>query len=293
MTVKIFRHTHFPEDLNDKFDESFKESDILVVENAVSESSNGLKEFFNSLASRGKYEHSVRSNGSIDYHQKLITFITNSKKQIEVEKPPVSLDELEKIKFLRWDSLDDFCYGNLERACEKRLEALGLVNEINNKRSNSLVGQLENIQKINENKSILALVEPSRGLSIYLGLKKDGFEVKQELSYRNIIFECEDQVGRRILFNKPYTKESLAKYFVCNSIFSYLKNDLGLTRSQSIEKSTKVAEKLSFEDIKSLSTYIGQDVLRRNMDVEATIVWLKKRGIEVADKNSEKIPYIT
>jgi len=290
--IKIFRHNHYPEDLNDRFKRSFNESDIIAVENASSQSSEGLKNFFNSLSSKGYFEHSVRSEISRDYYKKLITFITNSKKQIEVEKPPIVLDEIERIKSLRFDSLDYFCEGNLDKACYKRLEALKFSDELNKKRINSMSNQLENIQTTNENKNILALIEPIRGLPIYMELKKNGFNVVQELSHNNIIFDCDEQVGRNILFNKSYTKDSLARYFVCSSIFNYLNGDLDFSRKKAMEKSLEVTENLSYEDINSLSDYISKDILRKNMYVDATVVWLKKRGVKLADIESDRIPYI-
>jgi len=94
MPITIFAQGHFPEDLNQNFENLFKKCDILVAEVAVKEKYDDVKTYLNQLSQIGYSDDTFLSPVNPEYSWKLQEFIKNSKKQIEVEKSPISLKEL-------------------------------------------------------------------------------------------------------------------------------------------------------------------------------------------------------
>jgi len=136
MTITIFAHGHFPEDLNQNFENLFKKCDILVVENAVKEFYGEIKNHFNQLSQRGHSDYRLHLEESPEeYRRKLEEFIKNSKKQIEVEISPVSSEEVNKSKEdLSSKFFKAFVNGKLEEACSKMLELCQFEVEISKKK---------------------------------------------------------------------------------------------------------------------------------------------------------------
>lgn len=280
MPITIFRTPHSPKALNKIFEKRFEECDIFLTEQGFNDGYNEIKEYLSELSNKGYSSKPLQFFGAHfdEYGEKLKSFIKNSKKQIEVEKSPFTLEDYERVESLADSAEDKFCKGDLEIACAKMVEYLVEVNERDKGRMESLSEQLINLQKENKNKRILA--EGGSDHLIHYKLKEKGLDVKQEFPYKPLILPIHTEVKRRIAFNKPFTMESVAKSIVEYFIIQYLMG-IGSTPKQIIEKPRKILEKLSYNEIRDLSKYISENSLRRQMPSEAIILWLKNKGFEI------------
>jgi hypothetical protein len=139
------------------------------------------------------------------------------------------------------------------------------------------VNQLVKLQEENEEKEIL--VEIGANHTIYHKLKEMGLEVKQEFPYEPYIFNLYGELMRRFIYNKPYTRELAARTIVEVLVVDYL-DKIGLPFSSQLKNLRKFLEKLSCEDINSLSIFLSKNSWRRIMPLESVILWLRKRGFE-------------
>jgi hypothetical protein len=202
MPITIFRCGHGSEELNEKFKELFEECDILVVECGNKEFYNEFKEHLNQLSQIGYSTHNFERRFE-EVLQKLEDFIKNSKKQIEVEKSPISLEEYRKVDALFLGSQNVFMSGKLEDACTLFSACCKYMVEIVRKRDAALAEQLIKLQRKNENKKIL--LEIGAGHFVHYELKKRGIAVKQEFPYLPYTFSLADELRRRIQLRRSYT----------------------------------------------------------------------------------------
>jgi len=280
MPITIFRCAHSPEELNEEFEKLFKECDILLVENSFNDWCYPFKKYLSDLADKGYSSMpSFRAIHFDEYQKKLEAFIRNSKKQIEVEESPTSLEEFERIDKLTDDSINTFFKGDVERACTKMIRSMIKIWEDDVKREKSLEKQIPRIQKENKGKRILFPLGMDH--FIYYKLKEGGLDVKQQFPYKTIMFPLYIEVKRRIGLNKPFTTESVAKSITEIIIEHYLLNNTESTPKEVIEKPREIVEKLSYEDIKNLSKYISEKFWRRKMPGEATVMCLRNKGFEI------------
>ncbi|MEM5872385.1 MAG: hypothetical protein QXD55_00775 [Candidatus Aenigmatarchaeota archaeon] len=280
MPINIFRCSHVPEDLNEKFVKLFKNCDILLLEHAINKDYEIQRKCVSDLA-KGNLNYTIFFDSNDIFYgfvEKLLSIIKNSGKQVELERSPVSFKEFEKMVEIRENSMLEFFNGNFTEAYEKRLKFHYEQAKLLRRRDLSLTEQIIELQNKNKDKNILSLIGSDH--QIYYYLRKRGVEVKQEFPYKPYVFDCPSELNRRITFNKPFTQDLVAKTFVNNIIGHYLE-DLGLPPDRLIEKARKISEKLSYEDIKSLSKYLGEDFLRSKMPEEATVIWLRKKGLEI------------
>jgi hypothetical protein len=276
MSITIFRHSHDHRELNKKFEELFRKSNIVVVEHGFKETYTKMKTYYNQLSQKGHSDYFTTSIPPfVKYSNRLENFIKNSGKQIEVEKSPVSENEWIKLDTLSYVSTQAFLNGKLEEACKKELEsAIGSV-EIEEKRENSLVKQLIELYEENENKQILVLIGANH--LIYYKLKKKGIDVKQEFPYLPYFLSIYDELCRRLKLKQQYNFELVAQAIVYRSIGGYLLwKDLPARRV--IENARRIAEKLSYHEIKCLSEYLSEKDYRKENFPEAIIIWLRKKG---------------
>ncbi|MEM5778481.1 MAG: hypothetical protein QXK49_02550 [Candidatus Aenigmatarchaeota archaeon] len=279
MPINIFRCAHATEELNEKFVKLFKNCDILLLEHGINNDYEIQRKCISNLA-KGISNYIILDNINVFYEftEKIISFIKNSGKQIEIEKSPVSLEEFKETDKIRINSIFEFYNGNFEKAYENKLKFHYEQAKLLRRRDLSLTEQIIKLQNENKDKNILSVIGSNH--QIYYYLRKKGVEAKQEFPYKPYIFDQETELNRRITFNKPFTQDLVAKTFVNNIIDPYLECS-GLPLNLLVEKSRKISEKLSYEDIKFLSKYLGEDFLRSKMPGEATVIWLRKKGLEI------------
>lgn len=277
MPITIFRCPHEPEALNEEFIRLFKECDILFIEETINEECNAGREYYSDLSNKGY--SSIFSQSNFDnYARKFDSIVKGSKKQIAVECSPVKNEDFNRIEDLGINAINAFKNGEFEVACKKILVYSQTKIENEKDRENSLVKQLIELQKKDENKKILLPIGTSH--PTYYKLKEKGYNVRQVISNKPFIFSMDDEILRRLEFNKPIKNELLAKSIVEYLIFNYIKHD-NKPLHKSVEIARRIAEKLSYSDVKDLSKYISEDIYRRVMPEDATIVWLRKRGITI------------
>jgi len=277
MSITIYQCRHLPEELNERIEELVKKCDILVLEEPATEYYGIAKKYFNELSKKG-YSSIGGESFFKEHGDKLESFIRNSKKQIEVEKSPISLEEL-RIYFNLLSSCAKSCVsGELKKICDITLKERKYLSEMNKKRDNALSKQLIKLQKESRGKNILTII--GVGHSAHIELKKRGIEVKQEFPYKPYVFDIATELERRIRFDLPYTEGQVARTFPEGFISSFLR-DSGLPSHQIVEKARKILERLSYEDIKDLSTYISENNSRKEMPRETTVIWLRNKGFEI------------
>lgn len=151
MTLTVFRCGHEPENLNDRFERLFSLSEIVVIEQASLPCKYEIvKEYYNQLSSLGYSRHQPVYGRFKEFTEKLDSFIKNSKKQIEIERSPISRKEsnifVKKLEDIQTELWYLFARGKLEKACEKRVEAASLLVKETKERDNSLTPQLIELQ---------------------------------------------------------------------------------------------------------------------------------------------------
>lgn len=278
MTITIFRHAHFPEELNEKFEHLLEKSDILVVEMATREFREEVKEHLNQLSQKGYSSFKFQGLFS-EIQRKREDLIRDSKKQIELEESSISLKEFRKLENLIQDSREAFVNGDFEEAYNKQLDSAINIVRWDRKRDASLLNQLTKLQRENENKEILVPLGAG-GHLIYYELKEKGLDTKQEFPYIPYTFPLFDEPMRRLRFGRPYTPQLIAQALVDRMVCIYLTNS-GLSLHQAVEKSREIVEKLSYSEIRNLSKYISENNLRREMPKETAVLWLRKKGFEI------------
>lgn len=276
MTITVYRCAHHPEELNERFERLFNSSDTLLLELGIGEGYENQKQFMQRLSNSNSYVI-VPDEEFSDYKEKLFSFIRNSRKQIELEKSPIRLKDVERIDKIYTDSWKLFYDGNLEEAIEKRLKFFLEQSEMLKQRDKRLVEHAVKINRENKDRRILIVIGADHDLH---ALHEKVPNVKQEFPYMPYRFNHNLELNRRIAFNKPYTRELVAKTFPEDTVGVYLYKT-GLPLSAVDKKSIEISESLSFSDIGDLSNYISKSNLNRKMPTEATLVWLKNKGFEI------------
>ncbi len=281
MPITVFRCPHHSRALkNGLFEKEFRESDIIFFEQGIKDDSEDLKTYYSELSERGQQKYIMGRSAFDKYHETIDSFIRNSGKQVEIEKSHLSFEELLSIGKIHENARSLFYRGDLENACRGVLESSKAFSKENRKRELNIVSQLVELQKQNESKKIIFPFGVDH--SIYYKLKKKGLDVKQVFYEKPFVFPVFVEIYRRIEFNKPITMEMLARSIVENAVSAYLTE----ARTGELDhlfnlKGREIAERLSYEDIKDLSKYISQDSYRIEMPKEATVIWLRKKGVDI------------
>lgn len=279
MPIKIFRSYHQSDQLNDIFEELLSWCDILWIEMAEKEGYKLTKEHLNSLSFSG---HSFTSSNRGTLWQKLESLIMNSRKIIEPEKSPIPREEIQKNEDSFDKSLWFFRHGEFNKGNETMIKQIDHLVEINEKRGENIPLQLKKIQENNFDKKILAMI----GAGHFLGyqLKQLGISAKEEFPFKPYIFNIADELIKKIQLGMEYDNILFSRIFVENDIANYLHYSEKSTK-ETILTSRNISEKISWFDIKSLSTYLGERIYSVTDPIYdpayLTIIWLKKRGFNI------------
>jgi hypothetical protein len=281
MPITLFRCIHGPKQLNERFEELFKECDILFEEHGISDYRDELNSYLSELANKGyakKISAKDRNSFIGDYNKKLDYFVRDSGKKIEIEISPISMEELKKNLDLSKKESKTFLKGDVEKACKQTLEKYKRFNQLTKRRDENFIRQLTKLQEENKGKNILSVIGANH--TIYYKLKEMGLNVREDFPQKPFLFPLHAEIRRRIKFNKPFTNEMVARTFVESFLTTYLYKS-GLPLYESNIKSRNIAEKLSYEDIESLSKYLSEKSYRKSMFKEATVLWLRKKGFDI------------
>jgi hypothetical protein len=277
MPITIYRWSHDPELVNEKVVGIFKNCDVFFIEEGASNEHRKLEKIFSEASRTGLNDDYIFLS---EDSKRLMSLVENSGKIIEVEKSALSIRERNEILEMGLEAASLFLDGKYEESCKKRLEhAKRYCERTIRDRDNDMKEQLANIQAENEGKNILAPIGSLH--QVYRMLKNDGLDVKQVLSRNPIVPGIFGEVTKRIYFGKPVPKELMPQSIVQNLIGTYFFNFYGKGMVDSNLESRKIAERLSYEELRELSEYLDQKTDRKGMPVEATVVWLKKKGIEI------------
>ena len=278
MTITLYRWSHDPELVNERVAELLKGCDIFFIEEGVSDHYKRLGRIFSEASKTGVTENNyiILSEES----KRIMSLVRDSGKIIEVEKSTLSMKERNEILEMGKEATYLFCDGEYEASCKKRLEhAKRYCERAIMDRDNDMKTQLANLQAENEGKNILVPIGSLH--QVYHMLKNDGVDTRQRLAQNPIVHSIFGEVTKRIYFDKPVPKEMASQSIVQNLIGTYLINLYGEGMVDSNLESRKITEKLNYDELRELSEYLGQKADRKRMPVEATVVWLKKKGIEV------------
>lgn len=264
MPIKVFRFRHLgPEDLNDKYEESFRECDILFLENPNPKSYKKNKRTYQRI-SDGK--------PTPDYSSVDFPILFGSKKRIELEKSKGNEDAPKEFDL----ALMQFYTGKLEASCRLFVKGTKKLEKETIERDNGIPLQLKNLQRHNKGKKILARFGASH--TFYYDLKREGLDITQEFpNDKPFIFSLSDELSRRIRFNKKYDRTFVARAIGSVSAFDFFTNHFGYSLSEATKATRKIFEKLSYEDINDLSKYIMSRRYTLSQE-ESTALWLQRKG---------------
>jgi len=261
MPITIYRCAHVPEELNERFEELFEDCDIFLVEHAVKEDFHEVKKAYNRLSFEG-CSPTFRSTQP-SYQEKLNSLIRNSKKRIEVERSPISFSQLFESYQVLKKAFDEFSRGNLRRACRMFLKYEHMLAQTRIERDRALSNLSIKLQENNPGKMILV------GLGVehlvHYHLKQRGVKVKQVLPYTPYVFNLPSELGRRIEFKLPYTREMVTRSLIACLLGTYFYSTLDLRFSLCEKLAREFAEKMSYEELEPLLNHITKWRIRRRM----------------------------
>jgi len=278
MTITIYRCAHWPEELNERFEEEFKECDIIFLESAWGFGYDEIKKHFNRLSRGEPTEYSISSPVFRDFMAKRNAFICGSGKPVELEKSRAYKTPDEMLAGSFGFYAGAFTNGNLEEACDLKLKWMKSGMEKMDVRDSDLIEQLAELQEENPGKTILCNL--GSGHDIYYGLKRKGLDVKQVMPYTPYVFDLNDELARRIRYGKVCTKTDHARAFADWAINSYLYS-MGHPTWERIKMARKISGQLGYDDVEELSKYISKYDWRQEAPAVATALWLQKKGFDI------------
>ncbi len=273
MTITVYRYIHFKdEQIKEKFKRLFGESDIIFFEKATSIDYDNVKETYQKISDT---DAPSASDLGFTYKKKpILEHLHGSGKKVEMEKSRVSINSSPKF----YNAMKCFYNGDLENSCKLFIQGAKLFAQETTTRDKDIPEQLIEIKNDNKGKKILAAFGAAH--TFYYDLKKRGLDVRQEFYNKPHIFGFDEELMRRIRFNKPYDKTDVARA-VANPPLDVLFIDLlGYKSSDSTKMSRRILEKLSYEDIEELSKYLSSPE-RKQFLSEHVGIWLEKRGFEL------------
>jgi len=297
MSIQIFRHAHVPEELNEKFDELFRESDIVVIEFHVSldERREEVKNSINNLSlGKLKIDYFFPFREATPYASRLFSLIENSKKQIELENSPINAEYYSQINKLEKRTIEEFSAGNLRKASKLFLESSRAIAKVCEERDESLTQQLIELSEENPRKKILFPVGALH--QVYRKLKEEEVEnVEQSFPYLPYTFSLREEVYLRMRFNLPIT-EMMTLRSILETFFLEYFHLSRLPYQKCRRLARNIVETLSYEDIESFSKDIREYRRRVPPPVHSVIplavaiAWTGKEKIaNYVSKEIEKI----
>ena len=273
MPMTFYRCSHALDELNERFERLFKESDILMIEQSTNEDREKFTEYLNQISAGVRKEDLkyLFTSGEFDtYFKKIEGLLRGSGKRVEVENSPFDTKTIfEGLKELE-HSVDLYFSGNLEEACNLKLKAYQQLASRIISRDEQLSEQLTNLQNENSGSSILMPIGASHNIHM-----KMGPQAKQEVPYKPYLFDYSSEVIRRIVFGRPVTKEMIARTLPEGALQTLLL-DAGYPIRTTAELTRSVVENLSYADVNELSL----DAAKNFSDaINANLRWLKSHGI--------------
>ncbi len=281
MTVTVFRLPHLPQYLGESFLTHYRKNDIIFREQSISDFYEIVKDDLNKLSMEGSYSKYTKSYSSPlfnDFNRRFDSIISRSKKQIEIEKSRFTLKQENLLNVIGIDAEEKFLEGNFEEAFKKTFQYGKLTTEKMITRDIDMEIQLATLQEENKDKNILAVIGTAH--TLYHRLKKKGMDVKQDFAYKPFIYGIDAEMTMRLVFNKPITDDLISRSMAQTFVESYLM-DQEIPEYQRTTKTRKILSKLNTDDVRDLSKYIGANYDRREMPDMATVMWLRRRGIEI------------
>jgi hypothetical protein len=270
-----------PEELNEKFEELFRESDIVVIEFHVSlgERLEKVKNSINELSlGELKIDYFFPFREATPYASRLFSFIENSKKQIELENSPINAEYYSKINKLEKRTIEKFSNGNLREASKLFLESSRAIAKVCEERDKSFARQLIELYEENPRKEILVPIGAAH--QVHEELKKEGMEnVKQFFPYLPYTFSLHEEVSLRIRFKLPIT-EMMALRSIPELFYFDFFSALGFPYQKCTRLARNIVESLSYKDIESLSKDIRK-YRKKGAPPAIAVAWLcKEKGVD-------------
>ena len=280
--INVFRHPHFSyKAVGDKLKNAVKQCDAILLESGACDEHDMVEMAYNDLSFKG-YSHIDITYGNDGVDQEFIEalkeVIRKSRKHIEIEKSPISFKEIRCYERMSNEAEKAFVGGRFEEAYRLRLNSTDMFLDINERRDEQLETQVLKMQDRMPDKTILMMLGGAH--LMYYRLKKVGADVKQTLASSPIVLDNMSEYMRRKMLGMPWQPELIARTFSEDMVGRYLvKVDTEI--GEVSRKIREVSDKLSLDDLKELSEYIGADMYRRTMPSTATHLWLRKRGIKL------------
>ncbi len=265
----------------------FEETDIYAPENYVWGEQE--KKYLEDL-SQGTIKPSACQNPALNY---LDGLIYNSKKPIIIVDISKEATEIRKLfrssRKIFEKSLGFFAEGKFDEAIEKiRLYVRGEA-EANITREEKIKENIKNeIKKFLDNnpnyknrKELKILISlGSLHTHLYKDLKAGNINLSHSFNQYPQIYSSADETIRRIIFDKEYNDELLAKIFVEDFLYDYLA-DLTDDSNKIDRLIRKLSSQLNISDIRQISENSGKNSKSKITE------GLRSRGIEVPRSKKE------
>jgi hypothetical protein len=287
MTVCIYAYDHGDgsKDLSSpKFKKLINDADIVLIENGYFWFNRNEPELlelhYNLLSQTGESEY-----GPIQQfpYAELANILKNSKKDILIERSPISLKEYNAAKNQLFTVHEHYLNGRPELSFESMLSFVWSMTDTFYKRDLKLADQLSGLCEETDGKNIVLVFGAWHAEPLEHLLEKKDIPVKiiKAPGISNTFF---DEISKAGFFNRKIDKQTLAKSVPESVSIEYL-SKLELPPYNFRTVSHAVADKLDYKKVCEISFFVGNEAkgFSENAATQIMLLKLKELGYMSGD----------